>query len=1432
MVRVDGYLGSVKVTFLAFTVYLINVYVPPSRGKKKAIINSLISLMESHNDNDALIYICGDLNLDPSRSEDLPDFDRLKAAASQVGLDMRTTKGPTYRTSEGKGSNLDWCLVPDMREKGVRLGHEVCCWAAPKNSNHAAISCTSALQKGNVKTGLKHQAIPTKVFQHPSAERGQLIRSLVLEAERAGLGALPYAKKGVLEGNLEAIKDITERADRVSLHVHPVNLFHKMEDEIRTWYKSIRGKDLKLGDDKGGGCDKCQAKDCSEISWHQWRDICNQLGMEPGDRESTGKVQIASDKVAALMRLIKASNLKSMPEDKINSVRTQFSRYRMVAGGDPWHNAERVELASGVITSDPAVIAQDRVDTNAFQQNPPDVDFLEQVRFIEYYKKTIRKNTDNQHSPNKQVENEIPDVLETAHIVLNAPPTSPGKGGVPYAAWKLIPLITAMLLRKILVMFITCPLGILAQCPVREQVCTWIPKSQSIRSEDMRELGLSTAFYRLVNRMIRGIYVKIVGPRMHASQMLMRGGVDILEAVDYAQRYLDDTLSNKQKEGMRQGKQSISEDLRELLRLTGSEPDIGHVRFQNFGDLRQAFSHVDPKFVWMVLLAQGIPFWLMAATGFILFNRRSWQKAGGRLHLPVPIQVGTDMGNPMADAAFMTAMDPLLVVLGELPGVARTLAYMDDIAASASLRGSIYFQKAMKCYEVVGPIKIRYHTCYSWHDGRGAAVPVDRRGKIYASHDSGTELAAENGCVTPAPLLACGCKVKFATVPSRHLTPEEMAIFHHAPHGPQILQAKAEYLGLWAHRADIDKPERDRQAYRKPIRKLKARVECYCGVNTSITDKVLVWDVFMNTLFSYVSQLHDLDPDTDGEIRDQMRKFHGLAWWVGTRTFAILLILVKVKRKLLWPHIYARIMATGWIIRTNGNQVAYLTAPSDHYRKIRALESDAKVISQVAGHRHARCADRIIAALDSNTYIDPREAGRVIKSAWELKVCEDHSDMWEKGQNSRRQWPSSMHAEQALDAISRCDINDYGKITLVRWLYGGFAFNGEDLNRRRETCCIAGCHNDGMPDTIGGRKCICKVHWDNLVWEDDVQVWAGDEAIEEILQEPTINHPITRLVPNIRYEHARVITMIADLPLSMGTDKTSPCPLCGKCDASTQHILTGCAVFGLSHLIIYDTAFAWEKVSTLDKAGPGTLVRAVHLLISGGDTLQNNGLQHRTDQLIKFWYHSLAEADRPQHIDNRYRTSFSTPQHKKLLGPTCSICRDTVKGMGELRIAKLGMAEVRDAPRMDRSTNRVCTSREVRSGEVITAWRRYDNRPIDDLVTKVGLGVSFNAELRGSTCKCGAEIAELWATRTLLAGTEIIIQKQTVTDSGCKLVVTFDGGGGQDKEGNEAYGAGCVAYLYSGGVATRILQLPIICQATTAQQAEAVGAMAANNILS
>ena len=135
-----------------------------------------------------------------------------------------------------------------------------------------------------------------------------------------------------------------------------------------------------------------------------------------------------------------------------------------------------------------------------------------------------------------------------------------------------------------MVLFLGAPFGALHSSGKREQVCTWIPKTESIRSADMRELGLSTAFYRLINRVLRQVTMSTVAKRMHKSLMLLYSTMDILEAVDYAQSYLDRTLPSHIMSDIAVTPKLLAT---QALALIGCKPvgdDVPELRLQNLAD--------------------------------------------------------------------------------------------------------------------------------------------------------------------------------------------------------------------------------------------------------------------------------------------------------------------------------------------------------------------------------------------------------------------------------------------------------------------------------------------------------------------------------------------------------------------------------------------------------------------------------------------------------------------------------------------------------------------------------------------------------------------------------------------------------------------------------------------------------------------------------
>ena len=162
---------------------------------------------------------------------------------------------------------------------------------------------------------------------------------------------------------------------------------------------------------------------------------------------------------------------------------------------------------------------------------------------------------------------------------------------------------------------------------------------------------------------------------------------------------------------------------------------------------------------------------------------------------------------------------------------------------------------------------------------------------------------------------------------------------------------------------------------------------------------------------------------------------------------------------------------------------------------------------------------------------------------------------------------------------------------------------------------------------------------------------------------------------------------------------------------------------------------------------------------------------------------------------------------------------------------KVGTAYAADAPRLDRGKHRMAARHDLHSGDTVhSVLEERWNRTKSDF-THVGLGIQHNAVIKKRTCDCGKAIIEVVADRAIKKHVEILISSLGHSTEGSKLVVTFDGGGGGPGEADGVFGAGCAVFIYKHGVPTLIKQCPVICQASTAQQAEAAGARAGTRII-
>ena len=123
----------------------------------------------------------------------------------------------------------------------------------------------------------------------------------------------------------------------------------------------------------------------------------------------------------------------------------------------------------------------------------------------------------------------------------------------------------------------------------------------------------------------------------------------------------------------------------------------------------------------LVLMALQAPLWVICFCTLCVGLRTARALIQGRLGCRRRIISGVDMGNAAAGIVFMICMDPLVVTIGKMPGVDRVMAYMDDIAATTSMQGCLWFQRTLQAFEYTGPVVCSQHRCWAADSHKGCS---------------------------------------------------------------------------------------------------------------------------------------------------------------------------------------------------------------------------------------------------------------------------------------------------------------------------------------------------------------------------------------------------------------------------------------------------------------------------------------------------------------------------------------------------------------------------------------------------------------------------------------------------------------------------------------------------------------------------------------
>ena len=181
--------------------------------------------------------------------------------------------------------------------------------------------------------------------------------------------------------------------------------------------------------------------------------------------------------------------------------------------------------------------------------------------------------------------------------------SSPGPDGIPYAAWRLVPSLSARAMRD----FLQDVLDDQLSPPVSVQA--WIPKAKLGPTADFfRPLGMPSTFERVVDGTIASYLVKFVASTLHPAQVVLNEFREPQQGVHNIQEILDS------------GTAAVALSL----------------------DLSKAFERINPFWILHVLAIRNAPYWVLQYTKYILFERRAKQKVQGKLLPAKEIATGVD----------------------------------------------------------------------------------------------------------------------------------------------------------------------------------------------------------------------------------------------------------------------------------------------------------------------------------------------------------------------------------------------------------------------------------------------------------------------------------------------------------------------------------------------------------------------------------------------------------------------------------------------------------------------------------------------------------------------------------------------------------------------------------------------------------------------
>ena len=1201
---IPGLLAWVLVTYNGLLFRCWNIYAVPQR--KSEVLHALLQECRRlrdlpGGDDGALDIFAGDLNVSPLRETDAKLYDVATAAlqlryASFASLQDGASQG-TFRNAHGP----HW--IDHAGGVEAREGETCLQWRLRReqpetvSGHHAPLRLVGSLRQRRVCPKNRWPALPTHLFIDRRGQCSGLVCQLSKVLTNGGLPLdvltarrRAYTDTSGVQGEQALLGPAQTLADACTLGQSPLRYFSTMESQVHAWAKRTLASERTSPAEVVRRALRTGRE--ARVPADAWRCIHRQLGVQPVGRPA-GDVYVvnrgeAESILAAYGALMDGHEapLRCTDAADTDQVRRYHKIFPKVRAYD-----ERLDTDAG-LTDDPRELDRLYSASRSFWYRSPECDYVGQSQHLLHYIEHVV-------GEGACVDVALPDVAELHHVVVNTPDSSPGYGGVPFAAWRLISLGVAMLLRCFFRELLRDGASALEESPLRHQLIRWIPKKVAgYCASARRPLGVSASFFRLVNATLHRIFQRCLRPRMHPAQAIFREDGEALTAVAHMQDYLDEGHVAgycHQATGTTGGRSSATRIVEPWLAAPVGEPEQQErLRLVSLSDFNKAFERISPLWIMLVLCAWGVPLWLAILAAFFLYDRVAHLYVGSWVGPGRRVLSGVDMGGNASSAFYCLGLDPLLWLLTMLPDIAQVEAYMDDLAAAGGLWGTAWFQAALRSFESVVPFVIDHHTCWSVCDGDGwcsvaspfSGLAVTGTRVRHVISPAGRQYAGTWAQLAGVPFdraASCTCSCKLRIIPHREPTNLEVATLLRMSWGAACVTEAAVYLGimltahrLWSAPRPLDiQLHRAQLSFAEPIRKMSARVDLLQHIRLNPSQRSTTWVVYVQPLLSYVSQHCWVYGPVLAQILKLLVRHMKCSWWLSA---AHLQCFRVWSGKAIAPQLVAAVCAGYYVARwCRVHQGLWLYTLHESNASELACEAVMRSIVWAKDDRCTRQTAKVLLALDGPAASMQWPAvGRAVRIALDELHAAQHEDGFLQ---KAARWPGGMQAPVVSHAYRHAGHSYTQIFTMMRWL-----FNAVPTGRRRRhwtcnslrplQCELCGSRSNVVPVTKRGELGVCYGHLMEVAndsfaasgWHAYVHLARLFQAHEARTAEGGVAllHPVAQALIGVDGWTARPATV------------ASVCVACGFSDDSLEHRFFACPVMGQAWEIAFgDDQVAW-----------------------------------------------------------------------------------------------------------------------------------------------------------------------------------------------------------------------------------------------------------------